>query len=183
MLTISRSHTTKSVLKIHTPTDPLQVPISVSFACPDTIEKLACPSSKRSDMRFEQRIVSEVLRKLNQIVPNFDDRLNTVFWVFSVVGVIEHPSILEKKDEISTTFSFGNRSSPIGTPKRGRNTRQPAPKLLKARNSQTTSPIGFSHNCLKASISCAPSAPSMARWSKLPLAVITLATCSSPSTT
>lgn len=47
----------------------------------------------------------------------------------------------------------------------------------------TTSPIGFSTSCLIASISCAPSAPSMARWSKLPEAWSTVATSIAPFTT
>ena len=48
---------------------------------------------------------------------------------------------------------------------------------------QATSPSGFSHSSLNAFISAAPSAPSIARWSKLPVALITVAICKASSTT
>src|SRR5205085_10674318 len=42
---------------------------------------------------------------------------------------------------------------------------------------QASIPSGFSTRRLNACISFAPSAPSMARWSKLPVALITVAIC------
>ena len=42
---------------------------------------------------------------------------------------------------------------------------------------QATSPSGFSTSALNAFINFAPSAPSMARWSKLPVALMTVAIC------
>ena len=48
---------------------------------------------------------------------------------------------------------------------------------------QATSPSGASTSALNACISSAPVAPSMARWSKLPVAVITDAMASASSTT
>ena len=46
-----------------------------------------------------------------------------------------------------------------------------------------TSPSGASTSVLNTCISSAPSAPSMARWSKLPVALITVAMASASSTT
>ena len=48
---------------------------------------------------------------------------------------------------------------------------------------QATSPSGASTSALNACISSAPVAPSIARWSKLPVAVITEAMASASSTT
>src|SRR3546814_3540816 len=45
-----------------------------------------------------------------------------------------------------------------------------------------TSPSGFSTICLNACINCAPSAPSIARWSKLPVADMTVAIETASST-
>src|SRR5690349_15625484 len=45
-------------------------------------------------------------------------------------------------------------------------------------SAQASIPSGFSTSRLNACISFAPSAPSMARWSKLPVADITVAICS-----
>ena len=50
-------------------------------------------------------------------------------------------------------------------------------------SAQATSPSGASHSCLNACISAAPSAPSIARWSKLPVALITVEMASASSTT
>ena len=44
-------------------------------------------------------------------------------------------------------------------------------------------PSGFSTSALNALMNWAPTAPSMARWSKLPVALITVAMASAPSTT
>jgi len=51
------------------------------------------------------------------------------------------------------------------------------------RQPQATRPSGASHISLNTFISSAPSAPSMARWSKLPVALITVAMPSASSTT
>ena len=56
-------------------------------------------------------------------------------------------------------------------------------KFLLPKQTQATSPSGFSHSSLNTFISSAPSAPSMARWSKLPVALITVAICKASSTT
>ena len=49
--------------------------------------------------------------------------------------------------------------------------------------SHATNPSGFSISALNALINSAPSAPSMARWSKLPVTLITVAIASAPPTT
>ena len=82
--------------------------------------------------------------------------------VYAVVGII----CSENPKHFQHPVDCGNR--------RADNRSQESPKR-ELQLAQASIPSGFSTRRLNACISLAPSAPSMARWSKLPVALITVA--------
>ena len=75
-------------------------------------------------------------------------------------------------------LAIGNNPSPRSAP-----ARRVALSRKGRGKSHATNPSGFSISALNALINSAPSAPSMARWSKLPVTLITVAIASAPPTT
>ena len=109
-------------------------------------------------------------------------KVGTVIATIAGEGEDAAPSPSHAEDGAGPSLSLEGRGATSLSPRgRGRLARQRGGERGKCVHA--TSPSGFSTSCLNTCISCAPSAPSMARWSKLPVALITVAMASASFTT